>query len=257
MPQNLNIAVIQTHLHWQDVDGNIAHFTKLLANAPQADIYVLPEMFTTGFSMQPEKHATESYTKGLAWMQQTAREKHAAIVGSMAAEEGGKYYNRLLFVLPDGVYYIYNKRHLFGLGREDEHYTAGTERLVVEYKGWRICPLICYDLRFPVWSRNTENFDLLIYCANWPERRIHHWRSLLVARAIENQCYVAGCNRVGPDGNGMDHNGGSMLVDFGGAILSESFNETTFPSATLDYEALHSYRKSLPFLDDRDTFSIK
>jgi predicted amidohydrolase len=214
-------------------------------------------MFTTGFSMEPEKLAAESYAKGLAWMQQTAKEKNAAIVGSLMAGEDGKFYNRLLFVLPGGTHYTYNKRHLFGLGQEDAHYTAGTERLIVEYKGWRICPLICYDLRFPVWSRNTENYDLLIYCANWPERRIHHWRSLLVARAVENQCYVAACNRVGDDGSGIAHNGASAFIDYGGTVLSESINEASTLSYELSYESLQTYRQSLPFLADRDNFTIQ
>lgn len=252
----LTVSVIQTHLQWEDVDANLEHFSYLLAAAEPADIYILPEMFTTGFSMNPERLAHESFAKGLAWMQQIAAEKNTAIAGSLMAEENGRYYNRLVFAKPDGTSEFYNKKHLFSLGNEQLHYTAGTKKLVVEYKGWKICPMVCYDLRFPVWARNTEGYDLLLYVANWPEKRSYQWRSLLIARAIENQCYVAGCNRTGTDGNGLAYNGTSLLADFSGTVLEEHINKPVTFSSVFSKESLESYRKSFPFLADRDAFQL-
>lgn len=253
---NLQIAVIQTPLFWEDVDANLQQFTQLLQNAPQADVYVLPEMFATGFSMQPEKFAALSGNKGLAWLKETAAAKGAAITGSLMVDDGGKYYNRLFFITPQQQVYTYDKKHLFSLGNEQNHYTAGVAPLIVDYLGWKIFPLICYDLRFPVWSRNVHNYDLLIYVANWPERRSLHWRSLLPARAIENQAYVAASNRVGDDGNGVAHSGNSMLIDYSGQVLAENANESTILTATFSKDELEKYRAAFPFLNDRDKFSL-
>ncbi|HYG14235.1 MAG TPA: amidohydrolase [Bacteroidia bacterium] len=252
----MTVSVVQTDLHWENVDANLVHFTELLETASPADLYVLPEMFTTGFSMAPERLAGESFSKGLTWMQKMAAGKNAALTGSLMAEDDGRFYNRLVFARPDGSAEFYDKKHMFSLGNEQLHYTAGAKKLIVEYNGWKICPMVCYDLRFPVWSRNTEDYDLLLYVANWPQKRAHHWRGLLVARAIENQCYVAGCNRAGTDGNNLEYSGSSMLVDFSGAILDEHVNSPAIFSATLSKEGLDTYRKSFPFLSDKDNFRL-
>lgn len=254
--ENIKIAVIQTDLHWENVDANLAMFSKLIGDAEEVDIFVLPEMFTTGFSMQPEKFAKESYQKGLSWLQHTAKAKQAAIVGSIMVEEEGQYYNRLFFVTPSNQTYQYDKKHLFSLGNEQQHYTAGNQSIIIDYLGWRIKPLVCYDLRFPVWSRNTEDYELLLYVANWPERRIHHWSSLLIARAIENQCYVSASNRIGADTNNISHNGNSMIIEYSGAVLNEETNSEAILYQTLSKQALNKYKKSFPFLSDRDFFTI-
>lgn len=254
--EQLTVSVIQTELIWENVDANLQQFAQLLNNAAPADIYVLPEMFTTGFSMQPEKFASASHTKGLAWLKQTAANKNAAIIGSLMVDDEGKYFNRLFFVTPQQQVYTYDKKHLFSLGNEQNHYTAGTQLLLVDYLGWKICPLVCYDLRFPAWARNSHNYDLLIYVANWPERRAYHWRNLLVARAIENQTYVAACNRIGTDGSGVTHNGNSMLIDCSGQVIAESTNAISILSHTFSKEAQQQYRASFPFLADRDRFTF-
>lgn len=254
--EHLSVSVIQTELVWENVDANLQQFTQLLNNAALADVFVLPEMFLTGFSMQPEKFANESHTKGLAWLKQTAARKNAAIVGSLMVDDGDKYYNRLFFVTPQQQVYTYDKKHLFSLGNEQEHYTAGKELLIVDYLGWKICPLICYDLRFPAWARNSHNYDLLIYVANWPERRAYHWRSLLIARAIENQTYVAACNRIGTDGNDVTHNGNSMLIDCSGQVIAESTNAISNLSYTFSKSEQQKYRSAFPFLADRDNFTL-
>lgn len=248
--ENIEIAVIQTHLHWEDIDANLSMFSNYLEEVNNADIVVLPEMFTTGFSMQPEKFAKESYTKGLSWLKQTSKEKNTAIVGSVMAEDSGTYYNRLLFVTPEQDVYGYDKKHLFSLGNEQRHYAAGEEDIVIDYLGWKIKPLICYDLRFPEWNRNTTNYDLAIYVANWPQKRIHHWRSLLIARAIENQCYVVASNRVGNDDNNISHNGNSAIIDYNGTILTEETDNATVLYQSLAKEKLSAYRTAFPFLSD-------
>ena len=200
---DLRITTIQTHLYWEDIDQNLVHFEeKLNALTEQTDIIVLPEMFTTGFTMNPKVLAESHGDKGLQWMQRKSKEKNCVLVGSISVKDGEKFYNRLYWVMPDGSYQSYDKRHLFQMGKEDVHYTAGSKKFVVEYKGWKICPLICYDLRFPVWSRNTKEntYDVLVYVANWPEVRSYPWKQLLIARAIENQAYVVGVNRIGQIG---------------------------------------------------------
>lgn len=254
--ENIKIAVVQTDLHWENVDANLTMLSDIINNAETADIFILPEMFTTGFSMQPEKFAKESYQKGLEWLQQTAQTKQAAIVGSIMVEDGGQYYNRLFFVTPSNQVYQYDKKHLFSLGNEQQHYAAGNQSIIIDYLGWRIKPLVCYDLRFPVWSRNTEDYELLLYVANWPEKRIYHWRSLLIARAIENQCYVAASNRIGADANGIDHNGNSMVIEYSGNVLNEDAGSKVVLYQTLSKQALNKYKKSFPFLSDGDLFII-
>lgn len=256
----LNITIIQTQLSWENVDANLSHFDlKINEIADPTDIIVLPEMFTTGFTMNPSLLAEEHGGKGLQWMQQKAKEKNAILVGSIAVKENGIFFNRLYWVKPDGSFQIYNKRHLFRMGNEHEQYTAGDSRIIIEYKGWKICPLICYDLRFPVWSRNEmENrFDVLIYVANWPKVRSYQWSQLLVARAIENQCYVVGVNRIGFDGNNMAHSGNSVVLNPKGEILSIfKDDEEVVSTRSLSHKELEGFREAFPVLLDADNFKI-
>ncbi|MCC6837611.1 MAG: amidohydrolase, partial [Bacteroidia bacterium] len=222
---DLKITIIQSALYWENIDWNLEQFAKKIDSIKeQTDLIILPEMFTTGFTMQPELLAEGMNGKALAWMKVHAQKKQCVITGSFVCEENGNYYNRLVWMRADGSYATYDKRHLFTMANEDKHYTAGSKKIIEEIKGWKICPLICYDLRFPVWARNKNDnrYDLLIYVANWPERRNHPWKTLLLARSIENQCYVAGVNRVGNDGNEIYHSGDSAVINFKGEILSKT-----------------------------------
>lgn len=258
MTQKLKTALLQVDLKWEDPQANRSLFTKEIeALSDDVDLVVLPEMFTTGFSMNAKELAEEMDGLSLQWMREMAIQKASAITGSLIIKEAGKYYNRLFFVFPDGHFQVYDKRHSFTLAREDRTYTAGTKRLVVEYMGWKICPLICYDLRFPIWSRNTVDFDLLIYVANWPERRIAAWDTLLKARAIENMCYCLGVNRVGIDENGHGYIGHSALYDgLGNQLTGAYLEEPQVECLELDKEKLRSIRDHLGFLRDRDDFQI-
>lgn len=259
---NLSITTIQTALFWEDTDKNLNHFSGLIAGIEATDIIVLPEMFTTGFSMNPEKLAKPVGSNGADWMLETAAAKQAVVLGSIITEDSGKYYNRLYVAFPDGSLLSYNKRHLFSLAGEEKHYTAGAEKLIFEYKGWKICPMVCYDLRFPVWSRNRKteagvDYDVLIYVANWPERRSHAWKSLLPARAIENQAYVVGLNRIGDDGNGIHHSGDSGIYDFKGDLLSYTqADEERVETVELNRHDMEVFRRAYAFLNDADQFSI-
>lgn len=253
----MKISLIQTSLIWENPAANRNNFEKLIHSiAESTDIIVLPEMFASGFTMKPELAAETMDGATIAWMKEMAITKGSAITGSLVIEENGNYYNRLLFVLPDGKIKYYDKRHLFSLAGEDKAYTAGTEKLIVEYRGWRICPLVCYDLRFPVFSRNTEAFDLLLYVANWPSTRLVAWDSLLKARAIENMCYVAGVNRIGQDSNEHEYPGHSQLFDCLGAnVIDPSVTEGVY-TVVLDKENMLETRKKLGFLNDRDNFTV-
>ncbi len=256
---NLKITTVQTNLLWEDVASNLTHFTERLSGLyRKTDIVVLPEMFTTGFTMHPEGVA-EAFKESLAieWMKKMSLQISAAICGSIIIEEDGNYYNRLLWVTPDGVVQSYDKRHLFTLAGEHIPFTAGNKKLIVEYKGWKICPLVCYDLRFPVWCRNVEDYDLLIFVANWPEKRRHHWKSLLMARAIENQCYLVGVNRVGKDENDLVYTGDTSVIDYAGEILYQKSDEEDVNTIELSKEKLHTFRTKLNFLADKDEFEIK
>lgn len=256
---DLRITTLQTSLYWEDPAKNIAHYTDKIARLPETDILILPEMFTTGFTMKPEAMAEEAGGKGLQWMQQQAAAKSCVMVGSISVKEQGKYYNRLYWVKPDGSFLSYDKRHLFSMGKEHEHYTAGSSKLIIDCKGWKVCPLICYDLRFPVWSRNTQEntYDLLIYVANWPEVRSFPWKHLLIARAIENQCYVAGVNRIGADGNGIAHSGDTAVLNPRGEAISQTkAHEDRLETLTLSYQALSDFRNAFPVLKDADSFRI-
>ncbi len=258
MSEKLNIAMIQANLHWEDAEANRELFSEEISKvSDEVELIVLPEMFTTGFSMNAEKLAEETEAETLNWMQKIAKSKSSAITGSVIITENGNYYNRLYFVFPDGSYKLYDKRHTFTLAKEDQTYTAGTERLIVDYKGWKICPLICYDLRFPVWARNTVDYDLLIYVANWPEKRVNAWDALLKARAIENMSYCIGLNRTGEDGDGYVYNGHSAAYDPLGKELTKLDRSDAFTTEfSIDKTSLNEIRNKLKFLQDRDNFTL-
>lgn len=263
--KNLTISLVQTPLHWENPEANIKMLSeKLKADINLGDIVVLPEMWTTGFTMNPEKHAEKAHEGiGFKWMLDQSLKTQKVFIGSIATIDGSKYVNRLYVCFPDGKYLHYDKRHLFRMAQEDKHYSSGDKRLVFEYNGWKICPLICYDLRFPVWSRNQwdnngqSEYDLLIYVANWPSARAFAWSSLLVARAIENQCFVVGVNRVGDDGNKIPHNGCTALVNPRGETVSSIMpDEERIETIKLHASYLEEYRKVFPVGMDADRFTI-
>jgi omega-amidase len=261
--EDLNITLVQTTLHWADVEANIEMLTQKIAGiSNQTDLVILPETFSTGFSMNARQHAEEvSDSKAIKWMKTAAQQKNCVITGSLLLREGERFFNRLIWMRPDGSYEYYNKRHLFSYAHEDENYTPGEERLVVELKGWKIRPLICYDLRFPVWSRNLDEngepeYDALLYVANWPERRIYAWKHLLIARAIENQAYVIGLNRTGNDGNDIYYSGDSMVIDALGQPLYHKMQDEDVFTLELNYDALQKVRETFQFLKDGDAFSL-
>lgn len=259
---NLNVSIVQTQLHWHDPSRNLERLSRLLEEAqPQTDLIVLPEMFTTGFTMAAAEQAESMNGPAVAWMRQQAERWQALIVGSLIIEENGRYYNRLVAVEPKGGWASYDKRHLFRMAKEQEHYSPGKTRLTLEYKGWRIRPFICYDLRFPVWSRNAPaanglEYDMALYVANWPERRGGQWTKLLQARAIENQCYVAGVNRVGLDGNGIAYRGDSAVYDPWGDALTQIVRGEAVETVSLDLEKLHNYQQHFPAWQDADSFQL-
>lgn len=254
----LEVSIIQTNLDWESPAQNLERFDHLLAGLESGiDLVILPEMFTSGFSMNATTLAQPMDGPSVDWMVQRARSLDVALCGSLIISEAGNFYNRLLFVYPDGTYKHYDKRHTFTLAGEHKVYTAGKERLVIEYKGWRICPLICYDLRFPVWSRNTEGYELLIYTANWPDKRIAAWDTLLQARAIENMSYCIGVNRVGRDGNDHLYTGHSAVYNGLGVKLSKNNSESSWmETVELSKTRLAELRDRLQFLEDRDNFNL-
>ncbi|MDB2385010.1 amidohydrolase [Polaribacter sp.] len=258
MENELRIAGIQANLFWEDALSNRKQFDEKIEQLPKnIDLIVLPEMFASGFSMEAQKVAEQPYGETVLWMQNTAKTKAIAICGSLAIEENNMYYNRFLFVHPSGKIELYNKRHPFSLSGEDKIFTSGKEKKIIEYKGWKICPQICYDLRFPVWSRNTNNYDLLIYVANWPKKRVNAWQTLLKARAIENMAYTIGVNRIGTDQNNLDYTGKSMIVDFlGKSLATLKPNVEGIVFTTLSKKKQNDARKKLGFLNDRDHFNI-
>lgn len=266
MQSSLTITLVQTHLHWEDKAANLAMLEqKIMSIKEKTELVVLPEMFSTGFSMKPQQFAETMSGETVAWMQRIAQQKRIILTGSIIIEENSNYYNRLIWMLPNGSYGCYNKRHLFGYAGENEHYTLGTKRMITSVKGWKINTQICYDLRFPVWARqssvsddNSEaEYDILLYVANWPERRNGAWQTLLCARAIENQCYVTGVNRVGEDGNGIHHCGNSTIIDpLGNALYCKANDEDIF-TTTLHKKNLNDIRHRFPFLPDRDQFTIQ
>lgn len=265
----MKVTIIQTHLYWEDRKKNIQHFDTLLNDIKEeTDLIVLPEMFTTGFTMNPAALSEPTDGPTLHWMKKKALEKNAVLTGSVAVKEGQNYFNRLFWVDPNGNVSVYNKRHLFRMAKEDEHYFPGHKRIITYIKDWKLCPMICYDLRFPVWSRNTfkqispisceAEYDVLLYVANWPEVRNYPWKQLLIARAIENQCYAIGVNRIGKDGKGLEHSGDSMVINPRGEIISKTkaFEESV-ETINLDKEFLEEYRKNFPVGLDADHFEVR
>ena len=258
MTANLRVTLIQADLAWQDPATNrrnlAAHFRGL---AGHTDLIVLPEMFTTGFSMAVDSLAETMAGATVGWLREEAAAIGCAITGSLIVEENGRHYNRLVWATPGGNFAHYDKRHLFRMAREQEHYASGTRRLVVELKGWRLCPLVCYDLRFPVWSRSRGDYDVLLYVANWPSRRRTAWSALLRARAIENVCYVVGVNRVGKDGNGANYSGDSVALDFLGQVLGGDRDGDFVETVVLDRESLATFRRDFPVQLDADDFELQ
>jgi predicted amidohydrolase len=255
--ETLRLLAVQYDIVWENKEKNKKNVEQWLARAPEADVILLPEMFDTGFTMNPQEVAEDSEGTTLRWIQELAYSCDAIVFATWPVREGGKYFNRLFAVRPDGTYDYYDKRYLFSYGGEDKVYHPGKKQVVIEYRGWRIQPFICYDLRFPVWMRNTQAADLYLIPANWPDTRISHWSTLLRARAIENQVYVAGANRVGEAPNGLRYNGGSAVIQFSGQAMQESFVEEKVLYAELSREELAAFRKKFPFLLDRDPFGWK
>jgi omega-amidase len=255
---DLKISLVQTALHWENAEANLEMLTKKIAHLQgKTDLIILPEMFTTGFSMNVEKLAENMDGNALQWMKNQTKKLDSVITGSLIIKEGKSFYNRLIWMRPDGTYDQCDKRHLFTLAKEHHSFTAGTEKLIVELKGWKICPLVCYDLRFPVWSRNVEEYDILIYTANFPAKRKYAWQQLLKARAIENQCYVLAVNIVGEDGNGFAYAGNSAVINPMGRVEEEIENVEGIINQSISKEEVDKVRRKLPFLNDRDDFNIR
>lgn len=257
--QDLTITLIQTHLVWEDIDANLDLFDARINEVRDpTDLIVLPEMFSTGFSMNAESLAEEMKGKAVTWLRNKAVEKNKVITGSLMVKDRGRYFNRLVWARPDAEPITYDKKHLFRYAGEEKVYTAGIAQATAEIKGWRIRPFICYDLRFPVWIRNLNlAYDLAVFVANWPAKRAAHWRALLRARAIENQAFVAAVNRVGKDGNGFEYSGHSALIDPTGRVLFEEADHSCSPTLRLKYKVLEEYRTRFPAWMDADTDMVK
>ena len=265
MTKDLKITIVQTSPVWEDVDANISLFSQKLENIEPSstDLIVLPEMFNTGFTINAAKVAEPVNGKTTEWLAKMAAQKNCVVTGSLVIKDEGNYYNRLIWMQPDGKYQVYDKRHLFRMDSENKIFASGNTRLVVNLAGWRICPFICYDLRFPVWSRQPQTpegafYDCLIYVASWPDRRSYAWRQLLIARAIENQAYVAGVCRIGKDGNGVEHAGHSVVLNPKGEPLSNTKpNAESIETVTISYRELEDFRKEFPVGLDADKFRIE
>lgn len=266
----LSLTTVQSNLFWEDKTANLKMFeSKIDSIAIKTEIVILPEMFSTGFSMNPKKLAEKMDGTTVAWMAEIAARKKIILTGSIIVEEHGNYFNRLIWMLPDGKYGCYDKRHLFAFAGENNFYTRGEKRLIASVKGWKINLQVCYDLRFPTWVRQhnakteqedlptTPEYDLIIYVANWPQRRNHAWKTLLQARAIENQCYIAAVNRVGNDGNDIYHSGDSMIVDPLGEVLYTKADAEDIATTVLQKDTLTAVRAKFPFWKDADDFSIE
>lgn len=260
---SLTITLVQTNLYWENKDANLKQLEEKIKgiNNP-THIVVLPEMFATGFSMNAETLAEKMDGPSVSWMRRIAALKKIVLTGSLIIEDDGHYYNRLIWMLPNGQYGFYNKRHLFAYAKEDEHYSEGQQRFIASVNGWKINLMVCYDLRFPVWARQQYHraegfeYDVLICVANWPQRRNHAWKTLLQARAIENQCYVVGVNRVGHDGNNIYHSGDSLVADALGTVLYHKADEEDIFTITLEKNHLSDIREKLPFWKDADPFLL-
>lgn len=262
--QDLKVTLIQTYLHWEDKEKNLSHFDDLIERVKEnTDLIVLPEMFNTGFSMNPSKLSEKMNQKTMDWMKQKASGKNCVVTGSIIINENNNNFNRLIWMSQDGTYLTYDKRHLFSLAKEENFFSSGQNKLIAEIKEWKICPQICYDLRFPAWCRNHFDkntgklaFDCLLFVANWPEKRSYAWKNLLIARALENQSYVIGVNRIGIDGNDMFHSGDSALVDFAGEVLFTEKNNEFIKTFTLSAESIKKHRRAFQFYKDADTINV-
>lgn len=253
---DLSVSIIQDELDWQDAAANRRRYCRHIASIGETDLIVLPEMFNTGFCMQPEGIHETMDGETVVWMREQARDSGAVITGSLIIDTGGEYKNRMVWARPDGTISFYDKRHLFRFGEEHIHYTAGGERIVVELNGWRLGLFVCYDLRFPVWSRSRGDYDIAVFVANWPNARQHAWDTLLMARAIENQVYVVGVNRIGSDAIGNDFSGGSVIMDFLGQPIVNCRDDLMNASAALSKKQLDKFRTEFPAHLDADNFSI-
>ena len=259
----LTITTIQSDLIWEEKSANLRQLEQKISTIPEkTEIVILPEMFSTGFSMNTAQLAEKMDGETISWMKRVSNENGIVLTGSLIIEAEGKYFNRLIWMLPNGQYGHYDKRHLFAYGEEDQHYSAGNKRLIASVKGWKINLLICYDLRFPIWARQQPKaeeaeYDVLIYVANWPERRSHAWKTLLCARAIENQSYVIGVNRTGTDGNNIYYSGNSLVIDPLGQVLYHMADEEDVFTITLQKEKLDEVRTKFPFWKDADDFKIQ
>ena len=257
--ETLHIALLQLDLVWESPTINrvkVDHWLEKLSQ--NTDVVILPEMFTTGFTMEVAEYAETMDGETIRWMKKRCKDHQVAICGSLIVEEGGQYFNRLVFAEPSGELRFYDKRHLFTMGSENQYFQKGSDRCIIQYKGWRICPLICYDLRFPVWSRNRDEYDLLVYVANWPQSREDVWNTLLKARAIENQSYVAGVNRVGVDGQLIPYSGHSQIINAKGfSIANVDMAEEGIISSELSWSELERFRTNFPVLEDADQFYLE
>ncbi len=254
----IKITVFQAYLFWENVEKNLQNLgLRLSALKEKTDLILLPEMFNTGFTMNVTRCAEQMDGVTMRWLYETAKKFECMVAGSLIIEEEGKYYNRFVWMSADGSYVHYDKRHLFGMADEDATFTPGNSRIMLQLKGWKICPMVCYDLRFPVWSRNQEDgYDLLVYIASWPDKRSGHWRALIPARAIENQAFVIGVNRVGHDGNEVYYSGGSMCISPVGDVVYYKPEDEDLYTFTLHPKDLEKAREQFPFLKDADKFSL-
>lgn len=256
--ESIKITIFQAYLFWENVEKNLNNLSlRLSALREKTDLILLPEMFNTGFTTNVEKCAESMDGPTMHWMYEHAKSYNCVVAGTLIIEENGHYYNRFVWMSPDGSFVHYDKRHLFGMAEEDKVFTPGNSRIVLNLKGWRVCPMVCYDLRFPVWSRNLGNaYDLLVYTACWPDKRSAHWRALIPARAIENQSFVIGVNRVGYDGNEIYYSGGSMCISPNGDVVYYKPEDEDLYTFTLNPTDLIKAREQFPFLADADDFSM-
>lgn len=252
----MKVTLVQSPLAWENAEANLQNFSVLLTGTESTDLIILPEMFSSGFTMAPGTVAETMDGPSVNWMRNLAAQKDCAVAGSLVIVENGKYYNRLIFMCPDGTLHSYDKRHLFSHAGEDNHYTAGREKVIVDYKGWKICLQVCYDLRFPVFARNNVHYDLLLYVANWPTSRIYAWDTLLKARAIENVCFTVGVNRIGADASGQEYCGHSKVVDHLGQPILECADAIGAYTVTMNRKALKEFRIKFGVLNDMDKFTL-
>ena len=259
MKEDLKLSILQFDLIWEDASANLQAIDSLVVGKlDHTDVLVLPEMFTTGFTMSPSGVAETMDGESVGWMKRRAREWNIVLAGSLVIKENKQNSNRFLWVTPNGDIQYYDKKHLFRMGEENQHYSAGKKKLITRLSEWRFRPLICYDLRFPVWSRNKSDYDVLLYVANWPASRRHVWKSLLLARALENQAYVVGVNRIGKDGNGISYHGDSMIIDPRGNVISKTQPDTeSFETVSLSLNELKAFRDKFPVSMDADEFQLR